>query len=74
MQKTKKNRLIDMLAALTNINCHILQRYALAQEISDTRKIFQVSPKIIILYRFCVTSNHYFLLRTLALEVDLVST
>lgn len=73
MPKTKNNRMIDMFASFTKINCNILQRYVLAQEISDTRKIFQVSPKIMIFYNFCVTSIHYLLLKTLALEVDLIS-
>lgn len=74
MQKPKSNTAIDILAFVTKINYNIVQWYARIQEISDTRKIFQISPKILIFYNFCVTLNHYFLLKTLALKVDLISS
>lgn len=59
MQKPKSNTAIDILAFLTKINYNIVQWYARIQEISDTRKIFQISPKIFDFYNFCVTLNHY---------------
>ena len=49
-----------------------MQWYACTQEISDTRKIFQVSLQIMNFYNFSLTLSFYFLLKTLALKVDLI--
>lgn len=72
MQKPKINKTIDMLTSLTKIKYNIVQWYARIQEISDTRKIFQISPKTVHFYNFYVILKYNFLFKTLALKLDLI--